>query len=213
MIEKRNEPEQWGGRLIVREGRIFYAGENLILTLLRMLTILCAALKLLSLPYIFIYSSRKLRGRMGGLGQGGPFRFAKSKARRFTPESSQTTFGDVAGLENAKRELTEIVDFLKNPAKFEMLGGNLPRGLLFAGPPGVGKTLMAQAMAGEAGVPFFSISGSECIEMLVGVGASRVRGMFARAKKEAPAVIFIDELDSIGRARGVGVDTTSGSRY
>ena len=153
----------------------------------------------------FVYSSRKIRERMGGMGQGGPFGFAKSKAKRFTPTESDKTFEDVAGLENAKRELTEIVDFLIDPGKFEKLGGKLPKGLLFVGPPGVGKTLMAQAMAGEAGVAFFSISGSEFIEMLVGVGASRVRDMFAKAKKEAPSVIFIDELDSIGRARGAGV--------
>ena len=153
----------------------------------------------------FVYSSRKLRERMGGIGQGGPFGFAKSKAKRFAPQASQTTFDDVAGLDNAKQELTEVVDFLKEPSKFERLGGQLPKGMLFVGPPGVGKTLMAQAMAGEADVPFFSISGSEFIEMLVGVGASRVRDMFAKAKKEAPSVIFIDELDSIGRARGAGV--------
>jgi len=139
------------------------------------------------------------------MGQGGPFGFAKCKAKRFTPTESDKTFEDVAGLENAKRELTEVVDFLIDPGKFEKLGGKLPKGLLFVGPPGVGKTLMAQAMAGEAGVSFFSISGSEFIEMLVGVGASRVRDMFAKAKKEAPSVIFIDELDSIGRARGAGV--------
>jgi cell division protease FtsH len=151
----------------------------------------------------FVYSSRKLRNRMGGAG--GPFGFGKSKAKRFTPTASRTTFDDVAGLKSAKKELQEIVAYLKEPMRFRRLGGELPKGLLLIGPPGVGKTLMAQAAAGEAGVPFFSISGSEFIEMFVGVGASRVRDMFSNAKKEAPAVIFIDELDSIGRVRGTGV--------
>jgi cell division protease FtsH len=151
----------------------------------------------------FVYTSRKFRERMGG--QGGPFGFAKSRAKRFKPTTSKTTFGDVAGLENAKKELQEIVGYLKDPSRFQTLGGELPKGLLLVGPPGVGKTLLAQAAAGEADVPFFSISGSEFIEMFVGVGASRVRDMFAKAKKEAPAVIFIDELDSIGRVRGTGL--------
>ena len=151
----------------------------------------------------FVYSSRKFQERMGG--KGGPFAFAKSKAKRFKPTSSQTTFEDVAGLENARKELQEIVAYLKDPSRFQKLGGELPKGLLLVGPPGVGKTLLAQASAGEAGVPFFSISGSEFIEMFVGVGASRVRDMFSKAKKDAPAIIFIDELDSIGRARGTGV--------
>jgi cell division protease FtsH len=153
---------------------------------------------------VFVYMSRRFRERMGAHG-GGPFGFAKSKAKRFTPTASTTTFGDVAGLNNAKQELMEIVAYLKTPARFKRLGAQLPKGLLLVGPPGVGKTLLAQAAAGEADVPFFSISGSEFIEMFVGVGASRVRDMFSKAKKEAPAMIFIDELDSIGRVRGSGV--------
>ena len=151
----------------------------------------------------FVYTSRKFRERMGG--KGGPFGFAKSRAKRFKPTTSKTTFEDVAGLKNAKKELQEIVAYLRDPSRFRKLGGELPKGLLLVGPPGVGKTLLAQASAGEAEVPFFSISGSEFIEMFVGVGASRVRDMFAKAKKEAPAVIFIDELDSIGRVRGTGL--------
>ena len=151
----------------------------------------------------FMYFSRRFRGHMGAAGN--PFQFAKSTAKRFKATSSQTTFADVAGLENAKKELQEIVAYLKDPTHFQTLGGELPKGLLLVGPPGVGKTLLAQATAGEAGVPFFSTSGSEFIEMFVGVGASRVRDMFAKAKKEAAAIIFVDELDSVGRARGAGV--------
>ena len=161
------------------------------------------------LPWIliigfFVYSSKKLRG-MGGLGKGGPFGFGESKAKLYTKSSSNVTFEDVAGLDNAKKELTEIIEFLKNPSKFRALGGKLPKGVLLAGPPGTGKTLMARASAGEADVPFYSISGSEFIEMFVGVGASRVRDMFEKAKKDAPAIIFIDEIDSIGRVRGTGL--------
>ncbi|MCK9275424.1 MAG: ATP-dependent zinc metalloprotease FtsH [Syntrophales bacterium] len=152
----------------------------------------------------FFYTSRKLRERMGG-GAGGPFGFGKSKAKLYSKLTSKITFRDVAGLDNAKKELQEIVDFLKNPSKFSRLGGELPRGILLVGPPGVGKTLMARAVAGEANVPFYSISGSEFIEMFVGVGASRVRDMFNNAKKDSPSIIFIDELDSIGRVRGTGV--------
>ncbi|HZD43185.1 MAG TPA: ATP-dependent zinc metalloprotease FtsH, partial [Methanomicrobiales archaeon] len=162
------------------------------------------------LPWVLIigfliYSSRKLGGMGGGGGGREAFGFAKSKAKRFTKSSSNITFQDVAGLDNAKQELTEIIEFLKTPAKFMALGGKLPRGVLLAGPPGTGKTLMARASAGEANVPFFSISGSEFVEMFVGVGASRVRDMFELAKKDSPAIIFIDELDSIGRVRGVGI--------
>jgi cell division protease FtsH len=153
----------------------------------------------------FVYSSKKLRERMGGLGGGGPFGFGKSKAKLYTKSASDVTYDDVAGLANPKKELQEVVEFLKNPSKYSALGGELPRGILLVGPPGTGKTLMARATAGEAGVPFYSISGSEFIEMFVGVGASRVRDMFNNAKKDAPSIIFIDEIDSIGRVRGTGL--------
>ncbi|AOY59419.1 MULTISPECIES: ATP-dependent zinc metalloprotease FtsH [Desulfococcus] len=160
------------------------------------------------LPWIliigaFVYFSRRFQNGLPG--QGGIFGFGKSKARRYQRSESDTTFDDVAGMENTKAELQEIVAFLKAPEKFSRLGGKLPKGILLAGPPGTGKTLMARATAGEADVPFYAISGSEFIEMFVGVGASRVRDMFAKAKKEAPAIIFIDEIDSIGRARGTGL--------
>jgi cell division protease FtsH len=151
----------------------------------------------------FVYSSRKFQERMGGAA--GPFGFARSKAKLYTKSTSNLTFQDVAGLANAKKELQEVVDFLKDPSKFRKLGGELPKGILLVGPPGVGKTLLARAIAGEADVPFYSISGSEFIEMFVGVGASRVRDMFKNAKKDAPTIIFIDELDSIGRVRGTGL--------
>jgi cell division protease FtsH len=156
---------------------------------------------------LFFYASKKMQERMmGGGGRGGGiFGFAKSKAKLFDKKSIGVKFGDVAGLDNAKKELREIVDYLKDPSKFQKLGGELPKGILLVGPPGVGKTLMAQATAGEADVPFYSISGSEFIEMFVGVGASRVRDMFKKAKKEAPTIIFVDELDSIGRVRGTGL--------
>jgi cell division protease FtsH len=157
---------------------------------------------LLILGFIF-YSTGKFQGRMGG--GGGIFGFGKSKAKLYTKEMSTVGYKDVAGLANTNKELQEIVDFLKDPSKFQSLGGELPRGILLVGPPGTGKTLMARATAGEANVPFYSISGSEFIEMFVGVGASRVRDMFNTAKKDAPSIIFIDELDSIGRVRGTGL--------
>ena len=164
------------------------------------------------LPWIliigyFIYARKKMQNQMGGKGMmgGGFFGIGKSKAKKFHQEKSKTTFADVAGLENAKKDLREIIDFLKEPGKFTSLGAEIPKGILLVGPPGTGKTLLARATAGEAGVSFFSTSGSEFIEMFVGVGASRVRDMFETAKKEAPAVIFIDEIDSVGRARGAGL--------
>ena len=133
------------------------------------------------------------------------FSFAQSRAKLFTKDAPQTKFSDVAGAEEAKRELAEVVEFLKTPEKFKALGAKIPKGVLVVGPAGVGKTLLAKAVAGEAGVPFFSIAGSEFMEMLVGVGAARVRDMFAQAKKASPSIIFIDEIESIGRQRGMGM--------
>ncbi|MGH9358636.1 MAG: ATP-dependent zinc metalloprotease FtsH, partial [Terriglobia bacterium] len=153
---------------------------------------------------IFVYAERRMRRQMGG-GVGGIFGFGKSKAKRYHKGPSDVTFNDVAGLINAKRELQDIIEYLKNPQRYQKIGAKLPRGILLMGPPGTGKTLLAKAVAGEAGVPFFSISGSEFVEMFVGVGASRVRDMFETAKKESPAVIFIDEIDSVGRSRGAGL--------
>ncbi len=142
----------------------------------------------------------------GGSGGGaGPFSFGKSKARLSNPKDSNVTFVDVAGVDEAKEDLEEMVDFLKNPKKFEKLGAKIPKGCLLVGSPGTGKTLLAKAVAGEAQVPFFSISGSDFVEMFVGVGASRVRDLFAQAKKQAPCIVFIDEIDAVGRKRGVGI--------
>ena len=143
--------------------------------------------------------------RMQGGGKGGAMGFGKSKAKLLTEKHGRVTFDDVAGIDEAKEELEEIVEFLRNPQKFSRLGGKIPKGALLEGPPGTGKTLLARAIAGEAGVPFFTISGSDFVEMFVGVGASRVRDMFEQAKKNAPCIVFIDEIDAVGRARGVGM--------
>jgi cell division protease FtsH len=143
--------------------------------------------------------------QMQGGGKGGAFSFGKSKARMMDEASNTVTFGDVAGCDEAKEEVSEIVDFLRDPTKFQKLGGRIPRGVLMVGPPGTGKTLLARAIAGEAKVPFFSISGSDFVEMFVGVGASRVRDMFETAKKHSPCIIFIDEIDAVGRHRGAGM--------
>ena len=142
--------------------------------------------------------------RMQGGGKGGAMGFGKSKAKLLTEKSGRVTFDDVAGIDEAKDELEEIVEFLRQPQKFSRLGGKIPKGALLVGPPGTGKTLLARAIAGEAGVPFFTISGSDFVEMFVGVGASRVRDMFEQAKKNAPCIVFIDEIDAVGRSRGVG---------
>src|SRR5690554_2321170 len=152
----------------------------------------------------FFFMASRLRQQMGGPGSC-LFSIGESKAKRFREDWPQTTFDDVADAENAKQDLREVIDFLCNPEDYQRLGAKLPRGLLLVGPPGTGKTLLARAAAGEAKVPFFSIAGSEFIEMFVGVGAARVRDLFKRAREEAPSIIFIDELDAIGRARGAGV--------
>ncbi len=145
-----------------------------------------------------------MMNRMQGGGKGGAMGFGKSKAKMLTEREGRVTFDDVAGIDEAKDELEEIVEFLRNPQKFSRLGGTIPKGALLVGPPGTGKTLLARAIAGEAGVPFFTISGSDFVEMFVGVGASRVRDMFEQAKKNAPCIVFIDEIDAVGRARGAG---------
>lgn len=168
-------------------------------------TILASLLPILVIVGIFIFMTRAMRKRMGGGGEMGIFNFGRSKATRFRRGTMWQTFDDVAGLENAKRDLHEIIDYLKDPDFYQRVGAKIPRGILLMGPPGTGKTLLAKAVAGESEVPFYSISGSEFVEMFVGVGASRVRDMFAAAKKEAPAIIFIDEIDSVGRTRGTGV--------
>ena len=143
--------------------------------------------------------------RMQGGGRGGAMGFGKSKAKLLTEKNGRVTFDDVAGIDEAKEELEEIVEFLRNPQKFSRLGGKIPKGALLVGPPGTGKTLLARAIAGEAGVPFFTISGSDFVEMFVGVGASRVRDMFEQAKKNAPCIVFIDEIDAVGRRAWCGI--------
>ncbi len=151
---------------------------------------------------VWIYFMRQMQGGGGGRGA---MSFGRSKARMLAPDQIKITFADVAGVEEAKQEVSELVDFLKDPGKFQRLGGKIPRGVLMVGSPGTGKTLLARAIAGEAGVPFFTISGSDFVEMFVGVGASRVRDMFEQAKKHAPCIIFIDEIDAVGRHRGAGL--------
>lgn len=154
--------------------------------------------------FIFLYFFL-MRRMQGGGGQKGIFSFGKSKARLLSENISKVTFKDVAGADEAKQELTEIIEFLKAPEKFQVLGGRIPKGVLLLGPPGTGKTLLGKAVAGEAGVPFFSISGADFVEMFVGVGASRVRDLFEQGKKHAPCIIFIDEIDAVGRRRGAGL--------
>ena len=167
--------------------------------------IVFSVLPLLLLIGFFVFMNRKM---MGGGGPGGVFNVGKSKAQMFDKNNPQhkITFADVAGLEGAKQEIEEIVHFLKNPKKYTVLGGKIPKGALLVGPPGTGKTLLAKAVAGEADVPFFSMSGSDFVEMFVGVGASRVRDLFKQAKEKAPCIVFIDEIDAIGRARGKNVN-------
>jgi ATP-dependent metallopeptidase hflB len=153
-----------------------------------------------------------MRMQNGGGGKGGAFSFGKSRARLMDKETNKVTFADVAGCDEVKEEVQEIVDYLKSPNRYQSLGGRVPHGILLAGSPGTGKTLLAKAIAGEAGVPFFSISGSDFVEMFVGVGASRVRDMFEQAKKNAPCIIFIDEIDAVGRQRGAGLGGSNDER-
>ncbi|WP_308366180.1 MULTISPECIES: ATP-dependent zinc metalloprotease FtsH [unclassified Microbulbifer] len=165
--------------------------------------LLVASFPILIIIAVFMFFMRQMQGGAGG--RSGPMAFGKSKARLLGEDQIKTTFADVAGVDEAKEDVQELVEFLRDPSKFQRLGGNIPRGVLMAGPPGTGKTLLAKAIAGEAKVPFFSISGSDFVEMFVGVGASRVRDMFEQAKKQAPCIIFIDEIDAVGRHRGAGV--------
>ena len=164
--------------------------------------LLISSFPILLLIGVWVYFMRQMQGGAGGRGA---MSFGKSRARLLSEDQVAVTFADVAGVDEAKEEVTEIVDFLKDPAKFQKLGGKIPKGVLMVGSPGTGKTLLARAIAGEAKVPFFTISGSDFVEMFVGVGASRVRDMFEQAKKHAPCIIFIDEIDAVGRHRGAGL--------
>ena len=165
--------------------------------------LLVASAPILIIIVVFMFFMRQMQGGAGG--KGGPMSFGKSKARLMSEDQIKTTFADVAGIEEAKEDVEELVEFLRDPGKFQRLGGYIPRGVLMSGSPGTGKTLLAKAIAGEAKVPFFSISGSDFVEMFVGVGASRVRDMFEQAMKQAPCIIFIDEIDAVGRHRGAGM--------
>ncbi|MGI9323803.1 MAG: ATP-dependent zinc metalloprotease FtsH [Pseudomonadales bacterium] len=165
--------------------------------------LLIASFPILIIIAVFMLFMRQMQG--GGGGRGGPMAFGKSKAKLLSEDQIKTTFADVAGVDEAKEDVQELVEFLRDPSKFQRLGGRIPRGILMVGSPGTGKTLLAKAIAGEAKVPFFSISGSDFVEMFVGVGASRVRDMFEQAKKQAPCIIFIDEIDAVGRHRGAGL--------
>ena len=165
--------------------------------------LLVASFPILIIIAVFMFFMRQMQG--GGGGRGGPMSFGKSKARLLGEDQITTTFADVAGVDEAKEDVKELVEFLRDPSRFQKLGGRIPRGVLMVGQPGTGKTLLAKAIAGEAKVPFFSISGSDFVEMFVGVGASRVRDMFDQAKKQAPCIIFIDEIDAVGRHRGAGL--------
>jgi len=170
-----------------------------------LMSILISWFPMLLLIGVWIFFMRQMQGGAGGAGGRGAMSFGKSKAKLLNEDEIKVTFADVAGVQEAKEEVEEVVDFLKDPSKFQKLGGMIPRGILMSGSPGTGKTLLAKAIAGEAKVPFFSISGSDFVEMFVGVGASRVRDMFEQAKKNAPCIIFIDEIDAVGRARGIGM--------
>src|SRR5690554_5915046 len=164
--------------------------------------LLVAAFPILIIIALFVFFMRQMQGGGGGKG---PMSFGKSKARLLSDDQIKTTFADVAGVDEAKEDVKELVDFLRDPSTSQRLGGRIPRGVLMVGPPGNRKTLLAKAIAGEAKVPFFSISGADSVEMFVGVGASRVRDMFEQAKKQSPCIIFIDEIDAVGRSRGAGM--------
>jgi cell division protease FtsH len=164
------------------------------------MSVLVSWFPMLVLIGVWIFFMRQMQA-----GGGKALSFGKSRARLMSDQSEKVTFEDVAGIDEAKEELAEIVEFLRDPKKFTRLGGRIPKGVLLVGPPGCGKTLLARAIAGEAGVPFFSISGSDFVEMFVGVGASRVRDLFVQGKKNAPCIIFIDEIDAVGRHRGAGL--------
>ena len=165
--------------------------------------LLVASFPILIIIAVFMFFMREMQG--GGGGRGGPMSFGKSKAKLLGEDQITTTFADVAGVDEAKEDVQELVEYLRDPSRFQKLGGRIPRGVLMVGQPGTGKTLLAKAIAGEAKVPFFSISGSDFVEMFVGVGASRVRDMFDQAKKQSPCIIFIDEIDAVGRHRGAGL--------
>ena len=163
-------------------------------------TILVSWFPMLLLIGVWIFFMRQMQG-----GKSGAFSFGKSKARMLDDSANKVRFSDVAGCDEAKEDVQEVVEFLRDPSRFQRLGGHIPRGILLVGSPGTGKTLLAKAIAGEAGVPFFSISGSDFVEMFVGVGAARVRDMFEQARKTAPCLVFIDEIDAVGRQRGAGM--------
>lgn len=186
---------------LVRSGATFNGREPQSPSIWQQL--LVASFPILIIIAVFMFFMRQMQGGAGG--RSGPMAFGKSKARLLGEDQIKTTFADVAGVDEAKEDVQELVEFLRDPTKFQRLGGSIPRGVLMVGPPGTGKTLLAKAIAGEAKVPFFSISGSDFVEMFVGVGASRVRDMFEQAKKQAPCIIFIDEIDAVGRHRGAGV--------
>lgn len=199
-----NVPPQENEQLLRRleEKNVRYAAANEDMSILLLQSLIYLLPFILLMAFLFF----AMRRSADPMGSGGMFgNFVKSQAKRFRPSENQTTFDDVAGMDHAKQELQEIVEFLKEPSKFQRLGAEIPKGVLLMGPPGTGKTLVARAVAGEAGVPFYSINGSEFIQMFVGVGASRVRDMFKTAKENAPCILFIDEIDAVGRVRGAGV--------
>jgi len=191
------EDKEMVSLLLQKKVKVSAASEN------SLLNALFSWLPFLLIIGAYIFVARQISGKDGG--RGGALGFGKSRAKLLTEKTGKITFADVAGIDEAKEELSEVVDFLKDPQKFQRLGGKIPKGCLLIGPPGTGKTLLARAIAGEAGVPFFTISGSDFVEMFVGVGASRVRDMFEQGKKNAPCIIFIDEIDAVGRHRGVGL--------